>query len=31
VAGIKRTEALYTQEMMLERYRRIYLTALGRA
>lgn len=31
VAGIKRTEALYTQEMMLQRYRRIYETALGRA
>jgi polysaccharide biosynthesis protein PelF len=30
-AGIRRTEAIYTQELMLQRYRRIYETAIGRS
>jgi polysaccharide biosynthesis protein PelF len=30
-AGIRRTEAIYTQDLMLERYRRIYETAIHRA
>jgi polysaccharide biosynthesis protein PelF len=30
-AGIRRAETLYGQELMLQRYRRIYETAIGRA
>jgi len=31
IAGIRRVETRYTADLMLERYRRIYGTAIGRA